>query len=62
MITPRAKDRCEARSPQEQLEDCRRAMQRESGSDDMGAIDLSLNHEAWVRLTPGGHMPLGGAD
>ena len=61
-ITPRAKDRCESKSLQEQLEDCRRQMQRENGASDMRTIDAHLNHDNWqtrcVRIT----LPIDGAD
>ena len=60
MITKEAKLRCEAKSMQEQLEDCRRAMQRASGSGDMADVSLHLNHDKDWRDQP--PMRMGGAD
>ena len=44
-ITPEAKDRCQRKSLQEQLEDARREMQRESGRDDMREIEQHLKED-----------------
>ena len=44
-ITPEARDRCERKSLQEQLEDARREMQRESGKDDMRDIETHLEDD-----------------
>lgn len=41
-ITAEARERCERKSLQEQLEDARREMQRESGKGDMRDIDDHL--------------------
>ena len=54
-ITPEARQRIAAKSLQEQLEDCRRAMQRANGADDMRTIDAHLNADNWqtrVRHVP----------
>ena len=44
-ITPEARDRCQRKSLQEQLEDARREMQRESGRDDMREIEEHLKED-----------------
>ena len=60
MITKQAKARCQNMSLQEQLEACRRQMQRESGSQDMQDVDQHLNADNWqTRLPP---MKIDGAD
>lgn len=58
IITKEAKQRIAAKSLQEQLEDCRRQMQRESGAEDMRTVDAHLEQDAgeFVR------MPISGAD
>jgi hypothetical protein len=60
MITPRAKDRCERESFQEQLENARRQMQRECGADDMKDVSTHLSHDS-AKLN-GWYMPMDGAD
>jgi hypothetical protein len=60
MITDRAKDRIKHKSLQEQLEDCRRQMQRECGADDMKDVSTHLSHDA-AKLN-GWYMPMDGAD
>ena len=60
-ITPDAADRCAKKSLREQLEDCRRAMQRDSCADDMRTIDAHLEHDNWqTRIQQ--NMRIDGAD
>ena len=54
-ITERAKDRIAHTGLQEQLEDARRQMQRECGTNDMGDVDAHLKHDRMV-------LPIDGAD
>ena len=59
MITKQAEARCANMSMQEQLEACRREMQRASGADDMAEVQQHLNNDNWhTRLV----MPIDGAD
>lgn len=53
-VTPEAADRCAKKSLPEQLEDCRRQMQRDSCADDMRTIDAHLEHDNWqTRIAQG---------
>ena len=62
MITDKAKQRIAHKSFQEQLEDARRQMQRESGADDMRTINAHLNHDNWQTRCTRIVMPVDGAD
>lgn len=44
-ITPEAAERCSRKSLREQLEDLRKSMQRESGSEDMQDTQWHLNQD-----------------
>ena len=62
MITKQAQARCANMSLQEQLEACKREMQRESGAEDMRTIDAHLNHDNWQTRCNLITMPCDGAD